>query len=234
MSQTENNQSNLPERATFSRKGKFDRTLYEKFIWWYGLPINEKYKEGLETKKKFAAYHQIDEATLWRWTKRRDFEAKVSEHIHSWIKARKPDILASIYAGAVTKLNPLSQMLWLKAFEGFTEKAEAPQTPRVEVTPRDIRYIIGALPDAAQRQKFYGYLGEINSAATAARRSGEFVDGEIPDESEDELPEATEQHAQELPQPTADDVAKSDPCCLRRDLEWQVSPHHYQSTARWW
>ena len=107
---------------------------YEAFIEWYALPRHEKVKEGLETQKQFADYHGVTERTLVDWTKRYDFEPRCEEHIHRWTKRHKPDIVAAIYAGAVNKLNPLAQMLWLKAFEGFTEKTQVETTHKVEVT----------------------------------------------------------------------------------------------------
>lgn len=233
MSSNNNRLPAAPENARTSRKE--GNGSYAEYIRWYALPRHDKIKEGLETQKAFAEYHGVDEKTLWRWSRRADFIPRAEELIRMWVKARKPDIVGAIYAAAM-KGNPLSQMLWLKAFEGFTEKQEVVHSQKVELGPNDFRFIIDGMPEP-ERSKFYGYLREIIDHAVALRNSGRLADEPRPEqynESPQAIPDEADNDAPDAPRPAADALAGSDSCGIRENMVWEVQPHNHQSATRWW
>ena len=235
MKDNENNKLPMVQNgANLARKA--ENAAFEEFVLWWAMPPHEKRRLGLETQEAYAEYTGLHRNTTSRWKKSPAFYPRLKEIRDLWAKDRTQDVIAALYRGAISNGigAPKDRELWFKYVEGWNEKTQVEHTQKVEVTIRDIRFMINAFPLDLQ-QKFYGYLNEINNAATLLRRSGQFIDGVLPEPTaEGEILDDTDHDAQGAPRPSADALAESYQSCIRGDLEWQAQPCDYQSATRWW
>lgn len=217
-------------------------TTYDEFVLWYAMPGHEKVKYGVETQEQFADMHGINRRTLTRWKNRTDFRKRIKELRDEWGKSRTSDIIAAIYKSAI-KGNPLSQKLWLQYFEDFEEKSQQThKVEHVEITANDIRFLIEALPEP-MKTYHYANLRQLldDSAAHAnARLIDEqtlLAHDELEESDRAEGPESgvsgeADNHAPNVPNLTAYEVAAGHPRRLCCSVEREVSAYHHQGTAR--
>lgn len=238
MENKENKPEPVQQNATFGAEivSMHKTSTYDEFILWFAMPMHEKRKMGLETIEQFAEYQGVHRTTITRWKKRYDFLPRLKELRDTWGKERTQDVIAAIYFTAISKGvgAPASQKLWMQVIEGWSEKMEIEHTKKVELTVNDIRFIIEQLPEE-YKEKFYGYLRDIFDTAQLLRLSGQIGDVDVPDErTEEHVPQQADNDAPDAPKPAADEMAESDQGCIRKDMVWQVQPHNYKGTARWW
>lgn len=208
------------------------RQIYDEFILWFAMPTPEKEKMGIENQTEFAREWEISDRTCSRWKERDDFESRVRQLRKKWAFDKTGDVIYGIYRSSV-KGNDKSQKLWMQIFEGFTEKQEVTHTLQVEVSVKDIRFLIEGLPEPL-RTKHYDNLTELLIDADKARRTGEFEDDSTDRGLEAEIQDETIIDAPDLSNLRANEIPGSYRERLCQDLEWQVSPHNHKSASRGW
>lgn len=214
------------------KSAPYKATVYQEFVLWTAMPSIEKRRLGLESQKAFAEYHNISENSLSNWKQRADFEPRVDAILKMWSVGKTPDVVHGIYAAAV-KGNPMSQMLWLKYFKGFSEKSEVTVTNKVEVGVNDIRHLIELLPEPL-KSKHYANLRELLDDSVAVRDARSVEDGHWTARPADPISDEADHDAQDVPEPKGYEVAESHPTGVRAIVERQFFSSDYQGTARWW
>jgi len=178
---------------------------YNEFILWTAMPFSEKRAMGIERQGQFAEYYHVSEDTLTNWKKRADFEDRVDAILKIWATDKTPDVIHSIYKTAV-KGNPLSQMLWLQYFKKFNPKKIEDDTPKVVLSPADIRHMIEQLLDQL-KEKHYGYLRELAEDVVAWRDARDSEINNWHERPTTTVPDETDNDAQSIQVTGADAVA---------------------------
>lgn len=206
--------------------------IYAEFIFWYAMPNEEREKTGMKNQNEFAAKHKIHITTLTNWKDRHDFQARVDKIQNQWGQEMTGEVIKGMLKSAV-KGNPMSQMLWLQYFKKFNPRAEAEASAASQISVNDIRFLIEGLPEPL-KSKHYDHLRELYEDAESIRNSIEAESVDWAERAEESIPAEAVDDAQDVSGERADEISGSDQERLRKDLEWQVPPHHNQSTERWW
>lgn len=222
----------LQIRADFSRMRKVDK--YQEFILWFAMPTVERMKLGIDTQKAFAEYYMVNETTLGRWKDRPDFLPRVDAIQMKWGQEKTSDVIQAVYKSAI-KGNPMSQLLWLQYFKGFSakKKEEEAQEVKKEFGVGDIRFLIEQLPDDL-KQKHYGYLRELLDDASAHRNTDGAQDSGWTTRPTLAISDETDNNAQVVSDGAANALAESNSAGLRCYMVREASAYNHQSSARWW
>ena len=218
----------------------YKATVYNEFVIWYSMPLNEKEKCGIETMGQFSQYYKVSKDTLTNWKNRPDFQARTDKLIMDMGHAKTADVVQGMYKAAV-KGNPMSQMLWLQFFKKFNPKGEQEnESKQIQITVDDIRFLIEALPEPL-KTKHYDNLRQLLDDSAAIAHA--IDDGEIPDNLrtiasrhwdegfEDTISVETNNDAQHVQVERTHAIPRSYPQSVCTDMERQVSPRDHQSSA---
>ena len=207
--------------------------VFDEFVIWCATPETMRIKMGIEEQKDFARIYSVSERTLTRWKNQPGFWQEVGRlHLDS-AKMRTGTVIMAIYKSAL-KGNPISQITWMKIFEGYTEKSETTNTNKVEVGVNDIRFIIDGLPEP-YKTKFHGYINEIVVTANAVRNASDPDDPVWSERPADDIQGQADNDAPDIPdEKQPDAVAESDQGRIRNDVVREIYPRHNESAERGW
>lgn len=212
------------------RSGVPRTAVYTEFILWSAMPDAEQQRLGITSQKQFADQHNIAENTLSRWKHRPDFETRVDAILKVWAVGKTPNVVQGIYKAAV-KGNPMSQLLWLQYFKGFTSnKDQGSQTVKVEVGPNDVRFIIEGLPEPL-RSKHYANLAELIADANAVQSARTADDTSWDEPAPENVQDEADQDASHVSESQGNALAAGYKASVRANMVGEAFPHHHQSAA---
>lgn len=165
---------------------------YTQFIRWSAMTLEERAWYGIETREQFCKEYQVaNVGMLGIWSKRKDFESRVTSLREEWVFSKTSEILGGVYAAARNG-DHKSQRLWLEHVYHMTEKRETDKPGQVEITQDDIRFLIESLPEP-MRSLHYTHLRELlddSTAASQAEMLKEYRDAGIADTEGEIIPDA--------------------------------------------
>jgi len=209
---------------------------FEEFVIWSSMPKSEQVKLGIENQTQFAALHNVRPATLTAWKSRPDYRTRVRDLRDKWGFERTGHIIEAIYRTAM-KGNPMSQLLWMQYFEGFsTKQNEQPKgaSEKVEIGINHITFIIDGLPEPL-KSKHHANIRELIEDVQQLRHSGQLEEHVFTERGpEENVPDEANNDAQNVSITRANEMAACYSECVCKDMERSVSTYHHQSAARWW
>jgi hypothetical protein len=135
-----------------TRQKLTDAEAYEQFILWTALTPEERTWHGIETREQFCKAYSVPNVRLLDvWTRRGDFETRVSALREEWILSKTGDVLGDIYAAARGG-DPRGQRLWLEYAYRVKKKRDAESPMHAVITPEDVRFAIDAMPEEMKRR----------------------------------------------------------------------------------
>ena len=96
----------------------------------------------IKTKTDFAKVLKISRRQLYFYEKDKEFKEKVKEFEREWSSNRTPNVILSLYRGALKHGDAARVKLWLQLFRGFTDKIENKHTvdlPEIKELTEKIR-----------------------------------------------------------------------------------------------
>lgn len=214
-------------------------TLYDVFISWYSLPPESRGETGILTQKDFCKYYKlrgipVDESSLSHWKKRADFQPRVTALRKDWAFGKTGEVIEGILKSA-KRGNPHSQELWLKYFLDFRDKQELEITNKVEFSVSDIRFLIQGLPEEL-KLKYYGFLRDLLTDASAARDAGDLKEGTIIDGLTIDVQGEADNTPPHVPDAKTHEVATRHSTCLCSDMAGRTigTDAFYHKGAPWW
>ncbi len=131
-----------------------DAEAYEQFVLWSALSPEERSWRGIETREQFCKTYGVPSIRLLDiWAQRPDFEQRVATLREDWIILKTGELLGDIY-GAARGGDFKSRRLWLEYARHIKEKRDAAGPKPNLISPEDVRYIIGMLPEALQNLNY--------------------------------------------------------------------------------
>lgn len=131
-----------------------NKDVFQRFVEWNTLTMEEKTGMGITTSRDFAMKYGISEITLSKWKKRQDFQSAKREAMIDKLSLYTPDVLQALIKRCMRYGMSHDIEFYLIYVEGWDKKRVLEVMGEIKLGDADFRSLVERLPENEQKE-FY-------------------------------------------------------------------------------